>query len=141
MRIILVLILFALSHLCAAQYYPDCTRLFEVNSNDGLLIRKEANENSEIIFKVPNGYHVSACRSSTKKGEVNGAKGNWMPVKYQNTEGFMFDAFLKEISTIKVSSPYTYDPEAAYHVVSNEQVETDPFYQKEKWGLFQTSRA
>ncbi|MGB3469004.1 MAG: hypothetical protein WBA74_27210, partial [Cyclobacteriaceae bacterium] len=77
---------------------------YKVTSESGLNLRKEPNNLSEIITKIPYGTSVYSClyERNSKKDIINGEEGTWEKVYYGYYEGYVFDRFLSREKDVQI---------------------------------------
>jgi hypothetical protein len=72
-----------------------------VNAREGLWMRNEPDLNGTKIFVLPYGAVVKiTMRNRRSKIVIDGLTGRWTCVKLNDTEGWVFDGYLKYILTI-----------------------------------------
>ncbi|TPN85860.1 SH3 domain-containing protein [Aquimarina algicola] len=75
-------------------------RHYTVKAINGLIIRVSPTSNSKRLGKLPYGYHfevdeISVDRSDTITDQGYKIIGNWVPVKNDTINGYVFDGFTK----------------------------------------------
>lgn len=70
-----------------------------ISSNTGLNLRAEPNNNSEVLAKIPFWHLVDLCGLAYVTDTINGVKGNWTKVRYGESKGYVFDAYLVPIDS------------------------------------------
>jgi len=85
-----------------SQDYKIGDSLF-VNSNGGLNIRESANTNSKIIGLLNFGERVFIKSKAKNENQIKIGlmKGNWVKVKTNKFEGFIFDAFISKLPKVQ----------------------------------------
>jgi hypothetical protein len=69
-------------------------RLMYVNSPEGLRIRSNPNINSERIYLLPNKSPVEILERENEEINIDGIPGNWLLIKYNSIEGWVFSGYL-----------------------------------------------
>ena len=102
MKLIITILLILNFGVANSQDYKIGDSLL-VNSNGGLNIRKEANTNSKIIGLLNFGERVfiEAKTKNEKLIKIGLMNGNWVKVKTNKYEGFIFDAYISKLPQIK----------------------------------------
>lgn len=93
-RLLFSALLLACVHALTAQTSPTWDDWMVIASS--LRLRAEPDAKSEVLTTIPNGAlvtHVSSLQPDQPVW-VNGLKGYWMKVRYQEQEGYVFSAYL-----------------------------------------------
>ncbi|WP_246836785.1 SH3 domain-containing protein [Leptospira kmetyi] len=73
-------------------------RYAKVNANGGLYLRDGAGQKNSTVRLLPNGTRVKIIGRSDKTETLNGKKGNWVEVEGLYKKGWVFDAYLENVS-------------------------------------------
>ncbi|WP_246846799.1 SH3 domain-containing protein [Leptospira barantonii] len=91
----LFLFLFAFSNSFNAESQE---RYAKVNANGGLYLRDGAGQKNSSVRLLPSGIRVKIIGRSEKAETLNGKKGNWVEVEGLYKKGWVFDAYLENVS-------------------------------------------
>jgi hypothetical protein len=68
-----------------------------VNASPSLILRESSNQNSDKLLSIPKGKKILVIDESTNLDEVNGKKGKWVKVEWNDETGWVFDAYLSDV--------------------------------------------
>lgn len=86
---------FLLALLSAALHAQNCDYRFpaRVIAQSGLSLRAAPNLNSDILKVLPARSKVQVCEPASQ-ATIDGLKGHWRPARFNDLEGYLFDAYL-----------------------------------------------
>jgi hypothetical protein len=89
-----------LSVLLLALFGASCSSekkdLLYVQPKGGASLYQEPTADSQVLALVPVNGAVEPQKGEWQSGQVDGLGGYWIPVRYKELEGWMFDRFLAE---------------------------------------------
>jgi hypothetical protein len=68
---------------------------FIANADPSLVVRKRPDVTASQIGSVPPGGKVKVLKAVSDYESVGGRTGRWVKIEWQNTVGYVFDAFLE----------------------------------------------
>jgi len=71
----------------------------EVNASSGLKLRAEPNLESKTLAIIPVESTIAVCYPSDFWTTIDGIKGRWVMAEYKEERGYVFDGYLKGVST------------------------------------------
>ncbi len=85
---------------------PAATEQYYVMTTSGLNLRLAPDKRAQVISTIPFGTKVSTLKwaeleASPKTEVVNGLKGSWAPVTYDNKVGYVFSGYLSRMPAPK----------------------------------------
>ena len=131
----ILILLLLISEFSSAQNYAECSKLNTVTSDNGLIIRKEDSSDSEKLFTLSYGQEISVCKHSNGKKEiVNNIEGRWLAVMYQDIQGYVFSAYLKESEQF-----FLWSMDEVGLALGEGRIEDLTFFKERYLGLFDTN--
>jgi hypothetical protein len=94
----------------------------------GMNLRKEGTSKGEVVKLLPYMAEVEILEKSGKKETIDGFLGEWIKVKYQNLEGFVFDGYLLPLMPATANNSGGLE---AYFVQNLVKLGTEQYYQIE----------
>lgn len=104
---------------------PEAETL-NVMAFSGLKIRTAPNIHGEVLKVIPFGQVIQVLERSGPSQTIERIEGQWIKIKYQGTEGFVFDGFLSNLPLpIEDFELTTRDNDLAYPLISWTQFRFD----------------
>ncbi|MEQ9167726.1 MAG: SH3 domain-containing protein, partial [Fulvivirga sp.] len=79
-----------------------------IAANSGVYVRTHPSQDSEKLCSIKFGEMVEIMNEGRKEGIVDGMKGNWWKVKYNDCIGYVFDAYLANMKKSNEKFPKNY---------------------------------
>jgi len=103
MKLLIIVLLILNFGIANSQNYEIGDSLF-VNANGGLNLREEANAKSKIISLLNYGesVYIKSKLENREQLKIGWMNGNWVEIKTNKYEGFVFDSYLSKLPVIEL---------------------------------------
>ena len=102
-KTIFIILIISIANFCSSQELEysigDTLSIF---TKSGLNLRKLPNKESEIITKINFGNKLQIAELTINNETIEGRNGNWIKVKYEDKEGYLFSGYLTKLQVNKI---------------------------------------
>lgn len=85
----------------SATNKADDTEWFKSNAEPNLVVRSKPDVTGSKIGNVPYGGKVKLVEVVSKRESINGREGRWVKINWQDTKGYVFDAYLEPAAKLR----------------------------------------
>ena len=74
---------------------------FKSNAQPSLVVRSQPDVTGSKLGNVPYGGKIKIVKVVSKRESINGRTGRWVKISWQNTTGYVFDAYLEPADNLR----------------------------------------
>lgn len=97
MKNLICILIFSLSGMTLNAYTPMDTSRLNVLAISGLSLRAIPSQSGQVLKVIDFGESVTMVEKTDKKENIEWLSGNWIKVRYQGLEGYVFDGFTSQL--------------------------------------------